>query len=123
MACLTGTIEICDYLRLVISYSPERVADALELLGATLAERCWEEETDTSSSLNLWKQALKIRDENGLHPKQPVMPLHECYRNQREFETLDELMALSTDVDKMTIQSLLIAERVLGAHHPKFVSR
>lgn len=49
--------------------------------------------------------------------KQPAVPLRLAYGNVTEFTTLAELDNISTDVDAMRIQSLLICERVLGIQH------
>lgn len=74
-------------------------------------------------SVDLWREALEIRDKHGLHPKQPVMPLQERYHKQREFETLDELIAISEDFIKFDTQMLLIFERILGTHHQETVDK
>lgn len=66
---------------------------------------------------------LNITFFSGLLPKQPQLIPHEGYRNQTEFESLEELEALSTDLDSIRIQSLLIAERVLGTHHKDTIFR
>lgn len=50
-------------------------------------------------------------------PKRPVLPKRETYRNVTEFATLEELNAVALDLDAIRIQSILICERVLGAHH------
>lgn len=49
--------------------------------------------------------------------KLPAVPLRLAYGNVSEFTTLSELENISTDVDAMRIQSLLICERVLGIQH------
>lgn len=49
--------------------------------------------------------------------KNPAVPLRMAYGNVIEFTTLAELDNISTDVDAMRIQSLLICERVLGIQH------
>lgn len=49
--------------------------------------------------------------------KEPSVPLRLAYCNVTEFTTLSELENISTDVDAMRIQSLLICERVLGIQH------
>lgn len=49
--------------------------------------------------------------------KEPTVPLRLAYCNVTEFSTLSELENISTDVDAMRIQSLLICERVLGIQH------
>lgn len=50
-------------------------------------------------------------------PKRPVLPKREAYKNATEFSNLDELGAISLDLDAIRIQSLLICERILGPHH------
>lgn len=49
--------------------------------------------------------------------KRPVVPFRPAYGNSIEFSTMSELDNISTDVDSMRIQSLLICERVLGVSH------
>lgn len=49
--------------------------------------------------------------------KEPSVPLRIAYCNATEFATLSELENISTDVDAMRTQSLLICERVLGIQH------
>lgn len=49
--------------------------------------------------------------------KNPAVPLRLAYGNVTEFTTLAELDNISTDVDAMRVQSLLICERVLGIQH------
>lgn len=49
--------------------------------------------------------------------KNPKVPLRVAYGNSSEFTALTELDNISTDVDAMRIQSLLICERVLGIQH------
>ncbi|XP_076252370.1 ankyrin repeat protein mann-cup isoform X1 [Rhynchophorus ferrugineus] len=119
MACLKGATRIFEYLTINVYYSPEQLANAHELMGATFLD----EHNDLTVCLNHWKQALRIRQENELLPKQPQLTPHEGYRNQKEFESLEELESVSTDLDAVRIQSLLIAERILGAHHKDTIFR
>lgn len=51
------------------------------------------------------------------------MPLREGYRYQKEFETLEELENLATDLDLARTQSLIMAERILGPHHKDTIFR
>lgn len=53
----------------------------------------------------------------------PVMELKESYRFLKEFESLEELDNIATDVDQIRMQSLLIVERILGAHHKDTIFR
>ncbi|XP_066156518.1 protein fem-1 homolog C [Euwallacea fornicatus] len=117
MACLKGATWIYEYLVRTFTFPPQRICDAEELLGATFVD----EFSDVSVCLQYWRHAIKIRDENGLHPKQPVMPLQECYRNQKEFETEEEILTM--DLDTIRIQCLLVAERILGTHHKDTIFR
>lgn len=58
-----------------------------------------------------------------LFPKQPIVRLQEGYRFQKEFETVEELDNISTDLDLIRLQSLIIAERILGPHHKDTIFR
>lgn len=51
------------------------------------------------------------------------MPPCEGYRFQKEFESAEELENISADLDLIRIQSLLIAERILGPHHKDTIFR
>lgn len=51
------------------------------------------------------------------------MPPQEGYRFQKEFETNEELENISADLDLIRIQSLMIAERILGPHHKDTIFR
>ncbi|KAJ8917848.1 hypothetical protein NQ315_010761 [Exocentrus adspersus] len=119
MACLKGATRIFDYLVKIICYSPEQLANAHELMGATYLE----EHNDLAVAKYHWKEALTIRETHGLLPKRPIMPLREGYRYQKEFETVEELENLSTDLDIVRTQSLIMAERILGPHHKDTIFR
>lgn len=118
-ACLKGAGRIFEYLTSNFSYSPEKLANAHELLGATYLD----EHNDTFKAMQYWKEAILIRETNGLLPKQPVMPVLESYRYQKEFGSMDELENISGDLDAIRIQSLLIAERILGSNHKDTIFR
>ncbi|CAG9821966.1 unnamed protein product [Phaedon cochleariae] len=119
MACLKGATRIFEYLTIRIKYPPEKLANAHELMGATYLD----EHNDLAVALFHWKEALIIRREENLFPKQPVMQPHEGYRFEKEFETLEELENISADLDLVRIQSLMIAERILGSHHKDTIFR
>ncbi|XP_076240814.1 protein fem-1 homolog C-like [Calliopsis andreniformis] len=116
-ACLKGAVEIFSYLVKTISYSPERLADANELMGATL----FHAQNDTKIALQYWQKAVTLRNSNAVNgvplPKEPVLPKRDTYRNATEFTTLKELDAIASDFDAVAIQSLLICERILGPYH------
>lgn len=146
IACLRGTIPIFEYLgkRFIrfnvkmkiyiihlyrfyslihiilvenVSYSPERLADANELMGSTF----FYDHNDTQMALKYWRAAMEIRNSHMVDgkplQKRPVLPKQDTYRYATEFTTLEELNAIALDIDAMRIQSLLICERILGPHH------
>lgn len=98
-----------------------------------------DEHNETTLAVLHWREAHEIRSKdsgyigmyisntssnmviyNGIYvftAKEPSVPLRLAYCNVSEFETLGELENISTDVDAMRIQSLLICERVLGIQH------
>lgn len=100
-----------------VEYTPERLADAHELIGSTF----FDEHNDTQMALKYWRMALSIRSSHGTEnnplPKLPVCSKKESFRNATEFTTLDELNAIMLDLDAVRIQSLLICERILGPYH------
>ena len=116
-ACLKGAIEIFEYLVEKVPYSPERLADANELMGST----CFDDNHDIQKALKYWRAAIAIRNTNAINgvplPKRPLLPKRDIYKNATEFTTLEELNAIALDLDAMRIQSLLICERILGPHH------
>lgn len=61
MACLKGSTRIFNYLITYIPYSPEQLANAHELMGATFLD----EDNDLIRALYHWKEALVIREANG----------------------------------------------------------
>ncbi|BES96833.1 sex-determining protein fem-1 [Nesidiocoris tenuis] len=113
-ACLKGAAQIFHYLVDRIEYSPERLADAHELIGATFLD----EHVDMQVALLHWEIALKLRmsTEPAIR-KWPVMPPRAAFGNAVEFTTEEELRNLALDLDAMRVQCLLICERVLGPHH------
>ncbi|CAG9858850.1 unnamed protein product [Phyllotreta striolata] len=119
MACLKGATRIFEYLVANIDYEPEQLANAHELMGSTYLD----EYNDIVIALFHWNKALVIRQTHGLFPKQPIMTPQEAYRYQKEFETMEELGDISVDLDLIRIQSLLIAERILGPHHKDTIFR
>lgn len=60
---------------------------------------------------------------SGLFPKQPVIAPQECYRFQKEFESDEDLGNISADLDLIRLQSLIIAERILGSQHKDTIFR
>ncbi|CAG2058844.1 unnamed protein product [Timema podura] len=117
-ACIKGASQIFNYLITNISYPPEQLANAHELIGSTFLD----EHNDTATAMSHWYIATQIRlsfgsPENVSLPKKPVVPQRAAFRNSVEFKTMEELSNVSLNVDAMRMQSLLICERLLGANH------
>ncbi|PSN58319.1 hypothetical protein C0J52_00105 [Blattella germanica] len=116
-ACLKGATQIFDYLIARVTYGPERLADAHELMGSTFLD----EHNDTVAALRHWRIATQLRHTFGTNnepiAKRPVVPPRAAFRNAVEFKTMEDLNNVSLDLDAMRIQSLLICERVLGPNH------
>ncbi|XP_055376509.1 protein fem-1 homolog C [Condylostylus longicornis] len=119
-ACLKGAHRIFDYLKSKLPYPLERLADAHELIGCTFLD----EHNETRLAILHWRLALHMRhrDEDFIE-KKPVIPLRAAYGYATEFKTAEELNNISTDVDAMRIQSLLICERILGISHKDMLFR
>ncbi|EGI62018.1 Protein fem-1-like protein A [Acromyrmex echinatior] len=119
-ACLKGAIQIFDYLVENVSYSAERLADANELMGSTF----FDDHNDTHMALQYWRAAMILRmvnsDDGVPLPKRPELPKREAYKNVTEFSNLDELSAISLDLDAIRIQSLLICERILEVFFSRY---
>ncbi|XP_055634180.1 protein fem-1 homolog A-like [Toxorhynchites rutilus septentrionalis] len=94
-----------------VSYTPERMADAFELLGAAIYMKF----ANQSLAVRFWRDALDIRmfGDNYII-KLPENPPQAIYGNANEFNTNAELDEIAVDLDAIGIQSLLIYERILG---------
>lgn len=119
-ACLKGAYEIFEYLRAKIHYTPERIANALELLGSTILTG-EQHQHNESQAINYWRQAMEIRLRENV-PKE-VLPPREAFGNVPEFSSIDELNSIAFDLDDMRIQSLIVSERILGHQHKDFLFR
>ena len=117
-ACLKGAYEIFEYLRTKIHFSPERIANALELLGSTILTG---EQHNEAQAITYWRQAMEIRiRENVL---KVVLPPREAFGNKPEFNSVEDLNSIAFDLDDMRIQSLIVSERILGNTHKDFLFR
>lgn len=120
-ACLKGATQIFDHLIATVTYDRERVADAYELLGST----CLDEHHDTQLALRYWREAVRLRHsvESGPPIRKGVLPPAEHFNHAVEFQTMEELENIATDIDQMRTQSLLICERILGPAHKDAIFR
>jgi len=99
--------------------------DALELLGATMVSR-W----DFYDPYDLFSQAfpylmrgMEERFDDALHPllKQPMKPI-DAYQNRQESQSLEELVEIGKSRNALTMESLIIIERVLGENNSELLN-
>ena len=91
----------------------EQRIDALELLGATIAND--DECRDTEKAFSYMKRGMEMRYEDPAHPllKKKMEPV-EAYQNRKESQTLEELALLEGDDHAIGMEGLIIRERILG---------
>ena len=93
--------------------SKEQRIDALELLGATIADD--PDAYDIEKAFSFMKRGMEERYEDPSCPllKKKMEPV-EAYQNRTESQTLDELSLLEGDDHAIQIEGLMIRERILG---------
>ena len=93
--------------------SKEERIDALELLGATIANVS--KAYDIEKAFSFMKRGMEERYEDPSCPllKKKMEPV-EAYQNRTESQTLDELSLLEGDDHAIQIEGLMIRERILG---------
>ena len=96
----------------------EQRIDALELLGATIANSN-DESRDTEKAFSYLKRGMEGRFEDPEHPllKKKMEPV-EAYQNRKESQTLEELALLEGDDLAIGMEGLIIRERILGSDNP-----
>ena len=115
-ACDYCSIEIVEYLINRPECTKEQRIDALELLGATIANiEC----RDTEKAFSYMKRGMEMRYEDPAHPllKKKMEPV-EAYQNRKESQTLEELALLEGDDHAIGMEGLIIRERILGPDNP-----
>ena len=115
-ACNLRSIEIVEYLINRPECTKEQRIDALELLGATIANN---ECRDTEKAFSYMKRGMEMRYEDPAHPllKKKMEPV-EAYQNRKESQTLEELALLEGDDHAIGMEGLKIRERILGPDNP-----
>ena len=95
LACDKRSIEIVEYLIKRPECTKEQRIDALELLGATIAN---DKPRDTENAFSYLKRGMEKRYEDLAHPllKKKMEPV-EAYQNRKESQTLEELALLESD--------------------------
>ena len=115
-ACDCCSIEIVDYLIRRPECTKEQRIDALELLGATIANG---KSRDIKKAFSYMKRGMEMRYEDLAHPllKKKMEPV-EAYQNRKESQTLEELALLEGDDHAIGMEGLIIRERILGSDNP-----
>ena len=116
LACDKSSIEIVEYLINRPECTKEQRIDALELLGATIAN---DKPRDTENAFSYLKRGMEVRYEDLAHPllKKKMEPV-EAYQNRKESQTLEELALLEGDDHAIGLEGLIIRERILGPDNP-----
>ena len=115
-ACDYCSIEIVEYLINRPECTKEQRIDALELLGATIANG---RSRDIKKAFSYMKRGMEMRYEDPAHPllKKKMEPV-EAYQNRKESQTLEELALLEGDDHAIGMEGLIIRERILGPDNP-----
>ena len=115
-ACDLRSIEIVEYLINRPECTKEDRIDALELLGATIAN---DKSRDIKKAFSYMKRGMEKRYEDPVHPllKKKMEPV-EAYQNRKESQTLEELALLEGDDHAIGMEGLIIRERILGPDNP-----
>ena len=116
-ACDECSIEMVEHIINRPECTKEQRIDALELLGATIAND--DECRDTEKAFSYMKRGMEMRYEDLAHPllKKKMEPV-EAYQNRKESQTLEELALLEGDDHAIGMEGLIIRERILGPDNP-----
>ena len=111
-ACDECSIEIVEHIINRPECTKEQRIDALELLGATIANG---KSRDIKKAFSYMKRGMEMRYEDPAHPllKKKMEPV-EAYQNRKESQTLEELALLEGDDHAIGMEGLIIRERILG---------
>ena len=116
-ACDKCSVEIVEYLIKRPECTKEQRINALELLGATIANNG--KSRDINKAFSYMKRGMEERYEDLAHPllKKKMEPV-EAYQNRKESQTLEELALLEGDDHAIGMEGLVIRERILGPDNP-----
>ena len=120
-ACNECSIEMVEHIINRPECTKEQRIDALELLGATIANN---ECRDTEKAFSYMKRGMEMRYEDPAHPllKKKMEPV-EAYQNRKESQTLEELALLEGDDHAIGMEGLIIRERILGPDNPAILDK
>ena len=115
-ACVACSIEMVEHIINRPECTKEQRIDALELLGATIANG---KPRDINKAFSYMKRGMEMRYEDPAHPllKKKMEPV-EAYQNRKESQTLEELALLEGDDHAIGMEGLIIRERILGSDNP-----
>ena len=116
-ACDECFIEMVEHIINRPECTKEERIDALELLGATIANNFTS--CDTEKAFSYMKRGMEMRYQYPAHPllKKKMEPV-EAYQNRKESQTLEELALLEGDDHAIGMEGLIIRERILGSDNP-----
>ena len=111
-ACGGCSIDMVEHIINRPECTKEQRIDALELLGATIANH---NSRDINKAFSYMKRGMEMRYEDLAHPllKKKMEPV-EAYQNRKESQTLEELALLEGDDHAIGMEGLIIRERILG---------
>ena len=112
-ACDLCSTEIVEHIIDRPECTKEQRIDALELLGATIAN---DKSGDIKKAFSYMKRGMEMRYEDPAHPllKKKMEPV-KAYQNRKESQTLEELAQLEGDDHAIGMEGLIIRERILGS--------
>ena len=115
-ACDYRSIKIVEYLINRPECTKEQRIDALELLGATIANG---KSRDIKKAFSYMKRGMEMRYEDLAHPllKKKMEPV-EAYQNRKESQTVEELALLKGEDHAIGMEGLIIRDRILGPDNP-----
>ena len=115
-ACDECLVEMVEHIMGRPECTKEQRIDALELLGATIAN---DEYRDIKKAYSYMKRGMEMRYEDPAHPllKKKMEPV-QAYQNRKESKTLEELALLEGDDHAIGMEGLIIRERILGSDNP-----
>ena len=115
-ACNECSVEMVEHIIKRPECTKEQRIDALELLGATIANN---KSRDIKKAFSYMKRGMEERYEDLAHPllKKKMEPV-EAYQNRIESQTLEELALLEGDDHAIGMEGLIIRERILGSDNP-----
>ena len=111
-ACDKCSVEIVEYFIKRPECTKKQRINALELLGATIANYKFR---DINKAFSYMKRGMEGRFEDPEHPllKKKMEPV-EAYQNRKESQTLEELALLEGNDHAIGMEGLIIRERILG---------